>query len=147
MPVVAPTEGGVDHAAFRHARRAVATIERQVAALAADMVAEVRVAPAHRAVQFAGIGVDQQLARIEPQPFRGPIRPVDAIAVELPRADFRQIAVPYLVGIFGQRDAFGLPPAAGVEQAEFDLRRTAGEQGEISAGAVPDGAELVGRSG
>jgi hypothetical protein len=72
---------------------------------------------------------------------------MDAIAVEQPGHGFRQIAVPHLVGVFGQRDAFDLAPAAGFEQAQVDALGVGREQGEIDARAIPRGAEREERPG
>ena len=70
-----------------------------------------------------------------------------AVAVELARPDVGQVAVPDLVGVFGQGDAVGLAPAVGVEQAQFDLGGVGGEQGEIDARSVPGRAARMGQAG
>ncbi len=102
-------------------RRAVAAVERQVLALVADAVAVERVAPAQRPDQVPGVGVEQQLVRVEAVPFFRPVRPVHAVTVEQPGPRLGQVAVPDAVGALAQRDALDLAPAAGVEQAELDL--------------------------
>src|SRR5689334_987210 len=63
--VVVPGEGAFDHSAFRHVAGAVATVEGEVLARAADPVAEQHVAPAELAGQRPRIGVEQELVRIE----------------------------------------------------------------------------------
>ena len=145
--VVAPGEGAVDHAAFRHAARVVAAVERQVFAGRADAVAEMGVRPAERSEQRLGVGVDQQLVGIEAVAGGRLVRAVDAVAVERAGTRFRQVAVPDLVGIFRQRHPVDLAGAGLVEQAQLDLGRIGREQGEIDAEAVPGGAQRVGPAG
>ena len=72
---------------------------------------------------------------------------MDAVAVELARADVRQIAVPDLIGVFGQHHPLELALAAGVEQAQLDLLGVGAEQREIHAPPVEGGAERIGRAG
>ena len=123
-PVVAPGEGRVDDAALRHARRIVAAVERQVLVPVADAVAEMRVAPAQVARRVLGVGIDQQLVRVEAVAVlrartdraRGSRRAARAA----PRADSSARS--------GRSarcnvDALQLAPAARVEQAQLDLAR------------------------
>ncbi len=142
--VVAPGEGAVDHAAFRHAARVVAAVERQVFAGRADPVAEMGVGPAERSEQRLGVGVDQQLVGVEAVAGGRLVGAVDPVAVERAGARFRQIAVPDLVRVFRQRHPVDLAGAGLVEQAQLDPGRIGREQGEIDAEAVPGGAERIG---
>ena len=64
----------------------------------ADAVAEMRIVPAQLAEQRLGVGVDQQLVRVEAVAVRRVVGAVHAVAVELARPHVRQIAVPDLVG-------------------------------------------------
>ena len=70
---------------------------------------------------------------------------VHAVAVDRAGPRVGQIAVPDLVGVFGQLDALELALAVVVEQAELDLGRVGREQREIDAEPVPGGAERKGR--
>ena len=72
----------------------------------------------------------------------GLIRPVHAIAVELPGADAGKMPVPDIAGSLRQRDARNL--AAGVEQAQLDLLRMGGEQGEVRSAIVDGRPEACG---
>ena len=54
------------------------------------------------------IGVEQQLVRIEAMALLRLVRPVHAVAVDRAGPRVRQIAVPDLVGVLGQLDAFEL---------------------------------------
>ena len=74
----------------------------------------------------------------------GLVRSMDAIAVDGSRPRIRQVAVPDLVGVFGQGYPLDLTIAPGVEQAELDLGRVRGKQGEVDAEPVPCRAERVG---
>ena len=65
MMVVVPAEGSLDDAAFRHLPRAVAAVEGEVFARAADAIAVHDIAPAQLPGQRLGIGVEQQLVGVE----------------------------------------------------------------------------------
>ena len=119
----APGEGLVDHDRLRHAARIVAPIEGEIGARVAGAIAEMRVAPHQPPGQPLGIGIDQELVRIETKAPLRIIGAVHAIAVELARYDVVEIAVPDILGPLGQRDALELAPALAVEQAELDLCR------------------------
>ncbi|MNT14047.1 hypothetical protein D3C72_1490370 [compost metagenome] len=80
-------------------------------------VAEQRVAPVHLAVQLAGVGVQQQLVRIEAVPILGIVGTVGAVAVHQAGLGVRQVAMPDLVGAFRQIEAAQFLAALGVEQA------------------------------
>ena len=56
--------GSIDPA-LGHAGGVVAAVEREVLVAVADAVAEVRVAPAQRADDILGVGIEQQLVRVE----------------------------------------------------------------------------------
>ena len=60
-----PGEGGIDHAAFLHERRAVARVEGFVLVGVIEPVAEQFRAPAQLADQLLRIGIDHKLVRIE----------------------------------------------------------------------------------
>ncbi len=63
---VAPVEWQVlDHHGLGHGRRAVAPVQGQVGAGVVQAVAEQRIAPVDRTGELAGVGVQQQLVRVE----------------------------------------------------------------------------------
>lgn len=140
----APVEDLVDDDGLRHAAGIVAPIERQIFALAPRAVAEMRVAPHHPAGDPLGVGVEQQLVRIEAMAVVRLIRTVHAIAVKLSRRNVVEIAVPDVLGSFRQRDAFELAPALAVEQAEFDAGGVGRKQREIRAPPIPCCAQAMG---
>src|SRR5260221_12430589 len=73
------------------------------------------------------------------------VRSVDAIPVELPRADIGQIAVPHLVRALRQPDLRGLRGVILVrEQAQLHAARVLGEEREVDAGPVPRGSQWIG---
>ena len=69
------------------------------------------------------------------------VRPIDAIAVAQAGPRVGDVAVPDLIGVLGKREPVQLAPAALVEQAELDLFRVRGKEGEVNAFAVPGRAE------
>src|SRR5690606_13596030 len=84
-----------------------------------------------------GVGVEEELVRIEAVPRLRLVGPMNPVAVHLPRASLRQIAMEDLVGVFRQLDPLDLPLSVDVEKAELDLRGVCGEQGEIYAAPIP----------
>ena len=74
---------------------------------------------------------------VEAMALGGTIRAVDAIAVDLARAGIGQIAVPHLVRVFRQLDAFDFLLALQIEQTEFHLGGVRREQGEVDTQAIP----------
>ena len=123
-------KAGVDDAALEIERGAVAGVEGQVIT-GFDLVAEQRRVPLQLSHQLLGVGIEQKLVRIEAVASSGLVGAMHAIAVDRAGARVRKVAVPDFVGVLGQADAFDLPLDAGVEQAELDLGRVGGEQGEI----------------
>ncbi len=122
---------------------AVAFVEGEVVA-GLDLVAEQGRVPVDMADHLPRIGIDQELAGIEAMPCRGLVVAVHAIAVDRAGPRIRQVAVPDLVGVFGQGDPLDLAVAPGIEQAELDLGRMRREQGEVDAEPVPCRTERVG---
>ena len=136
---------GIDHHAFRHEGRAVALVEGQVVHRL-HRVAEDRGIPVQLAGMGAGVGIEQQLVGIEAVPRVRLVGAVDAVAVDGAGPDLGQVAVPDLVGVFGQLDALDLLVAGAVEQADLDLGGVGREEREIGALAVPGRAAREGRA-
>ena len=147
VPVVGPSVGLIDHDGLEHRARVVALVERQVLALVADAIGQMRVGPGELAAEPLAIGVNQKLVRIEAVAGFGIVGPVHAIAVELAGLRVGQVAVPDILGALRQRDAVDLVPPGLVEQAQFDLLGGAGEQREVGAATVPGGAKRMRRAG
>jgi hypothetical protein len=145
--VPVPIKAGIDHLALEHAGRAVAAAEAQILAGAADAVTELGIAPLDGADNRFGVGVQQQLVRIEAVSLLRPIRTMDPVAVQLARTHFRQIGMPDLVGLLAQLDALLFLSPAVVKQAQLDLVGVLGEQGEIDSLSVPGGAQGIGFAG
>ncbi len=140
-PVVAPRERRVDDRGQRRVRGVVAIVE---AVRCADREAEHAVVPAHVPADRLGVGIEDQLGRVEPVALTQVVRPVDAVAIELAGPDLGEVPVPDLLGALPQRDAVRLFPRVGrVEQAQLDGRSVLGEQREVDADAIPGGAERV----
>lgn len=75
------------------------------------------VAPDQAAGELLGIGVEQQLVRIETMAVFRLIRPVHAIAIELARRDVVEIAVENVLVVLRQFDALEFAAALAIEQA------------------------------
>jgi len=89
--VLAPGEDVVHDHRTRHERRAVLVL---LLAVAAGRRTEYGVVQPQLAVDSSRVGVEQQLARVEPLAPRGVERAVDPVAVAGRRADLRDVAVP-----------------------------------------------------
>ena len=74
------------------------------------------------------------------------IRTVDAIPVHGSGADALDIAMPDLVGIFGQLDALFFGLALRVEEAELDFGCVRRKERKVDAVAVPDCTSRVRRT-
>jgi hypothetical protein len=139
-----PIKAGIDHLALEHAGCAVATAEAQVLPGAADAVTELGIAPGDGADNRLGVGVEQQLVRIEPVPLLRPVRTMDPVAVQLAGTQFGQVGMPDLIGLLAQLEALLFVSSAAIKQAQLDLIRVLGEQGKIDPFAVPRGAQGIG---
>ncbi len=111
----APCEGFVDDDALRYSTRVVPPVEREVCPGAAGAIPEMRVAPDEAPGELLGIGIDEELVRIEAQSPLGLIRAMDPVTVELSRRDIIEVAVPDILGAFRQRDALDLAATVTVE--------------------------------
>ncbi|GJE83266.1 hypothetical protein CJNNKLLH_4637 [Methylorubrum thiocyanatum] len=131
--------GAGDHAAGQEGG-AVAPVDLILAGTAATVAVE-RVVPADAAGDLAGIGVEDELGRVEAMAggrIPGAEHPE---AVELTRQQAVQVAVEDVVGPAGQTDRARFVPRAGLEQAEIDPGRVLREEGEVDAAAVEMRAE------
>ena len=87
--------------ALWHEGRAVALVERQIRALAADGIAEERGIPLEFTNLGARIRIEHELVRIEAMSGFGRVRPMHAIPVHLAGAYVGNIAVPDFIAVFG----------------------------------------------
>jgi hypothetical protein len=142
-PVVSPGEGRLHHLALGHARGVVPLVEGQILLFGAEPVAEVRVTPVQVTDRGLGVGVEQQLVRVEAVALFGVVGSVDPVAVELAEPPVGQVAVPLLVGALPHLDALDLCLARRVEEAELDLLGVLGEEGEVDPLPVPGRPERV----
>src|SRR5690606_12548389 len=125
---------------FLHERRTVALVESEIVARGADLIAEKLVRPLELPHQRFRVRIENELVRIEAMALRGLVRAVHAIGIDGAGARVGKVAVPDLIGVFGQDDALELALACGVEKTKLDFRRVRREQREIDAEAVPRGA-------
>src|SRR5262249_13544359 len=87
------------------------------------------------------VGIEEEFGRIEAVAVMRRIRPIDAIAIALPRLELGHIPVPHRIGAGGERQTQPLIRTLwGVKEAEVDARSMGGEQGEIHPRAIPGGA-------
>jgi hypothetical protein len=141
--ILTPGKSGFDDPALWDVARVVAPVKREILARAAEAVAEDGVAPPNPTLERLGVGVDQQLVRVEPMAIGGIVGPVNAVAVKQARTGIRQISVPDLVGIFRKHDARLLMAAGAIEQAQLDLLGMRRKDREIDALTVPSGPKRV----
>ncbi len=141
--ILTPGESGFDDPALWDIARVVAPVKRQILARAADAVGKDSVAPTNSALECFGVGVDQQLVRIEPMAIGGIVGPVNAVAVKQARTGIRQIGVPDFVSIFRKHDPRLLMAAGAIEQAQLDLLGMGRKDREVDALTVPSGPKRV----
>ena len=115
-PIVERKRAAARNHAFGHERRAVGPALDEVAALGADLVSEQAVVPDQRPRIGFRIRIEEKLVAVEAMSVARHVGAMDSIAVALTRPEFRHVAVPDLIGVFGQRDTVRLR-AALVEQA------------------------------
>ena len=144
--IIAPVKAVVGDNCLEHARGAVATIEGEIGARRVHPVPEQCIRPAQRPGDLAGIGVEQQLVRVETMTLLRRIRAMRAIAVNEPGVRIGKIAVPNLIGVFRQHELCDLAAAGRIEQAEIDALGAGGEHGKVHAQPVPGGAKRVRRA-
>ncbi|HEX2411906.1 MAG TPA: hypothetical protein VHJ39_12125 [Solirubrobacteraceae bacterium] len=140
--IALPVEVRADHDRLWHERRAVDVVGRGLRIL--EAVAEQRLVPTYRSVDGDGVGVEQELRRIAADASAWIVRPVDAVAVALPRADVGRVAVPHPRRHLGEGRA-GLG-AVVVEEAELDQLGGLREDREVGPYAVVVRAERKRRS-
>ena len=143
-PVVAPSEGWIDHRALAACRaRCRAGRSDRSSRLCPTRVAEERVAPAQRADDALGVGIEQQLVRVEAVAFVAAGRARTRDSRRAARARLGQVAVPDLVGVLAQRDALhSRRPLASKRHSSTRLG-VLREQREVDAFAVPRGAARI----
>ena len=143
--IACPVEVAVDHDGFGDAVGGVLVVALEVIA-AGDVVGEDGGLPVDVASDGLGVGVDEELGRVEAVAlFRLP-RAVDAIAVALAGLDVADETVPDVGGALVQGDAVSLV-ALFVKEADRDaggVLRIQGEVGSLGAGC---GAQGIGASG
>ncbi len=144
-PVTLPVEERVDHDAVRHVRPGVVVVAR---VRVAEVVAEQGLVPVDLAAGCLGVGVEEQLVGVAPQPAGRVPRTVDAVAVALPGLHRRQVAVPDEGVHLGELDPLLRELLAlAVDEAQLDPLGDLAEQGEVRAAPVEGRAQRVGRSG
>ncbi len=141
--VDAPVEERVVDHPPGHVRRAVGGVGLIVVV---EVVGEAGRVPVDLALDRLGVGVEEQLAGVAPQPLLRLPRAVDPVAVALARADIGQVRVPAVAVDLRQLDPL-LAAALGVvavQQAQLDALGDAAEEREVGPGAVVGGAQRVG---
>ena len=145
-PVVGPVEAVVGDDGLQHARRAVAAIEGEVAARRIHPIAVERIGRTQLAGDAPGIGIEQQLVRVEAMAVLRLVRPVGAIAVDQAGARVGQVAVPDLVGAFRQRRSARSRAGPTDRRGRARSGGMGGEHREVGAEPVPGGAQRIGRA-
>jgi hypothetical protein len=118
-------------------------IKRQINLRRSYAVSEHRVVPL--AGQCLGVGIDQQLVRMNRRPLPGSEIPWTPISVKLTRTQVRHVHVPNLVRLLEHGNPCGLVPGVGaLEEAELHTARTGGIERQVDALPIPGGAKRVG---
>src|SRR6185437_14457831 len=112
-----PVERFIDDGCFWHSARVVTPVEGQILARAPGAVSEVCVAPDQPPADSFGVGIEQQLVRIEAVPSLWVVGTIDAVTVELTGRNIIQMTVPDAFGMLGQCNAFDLSAPLAVKQA------------------------------
>ena len=105
------------------------------------VVAKLLVTPFKLSHRFTGVGVQQQLGRIETVPLFGLPRAMGAQPVDQARLCVRQVTVPYVLGAGGQKIAGCFDFAVGVKQAQLDGTCVGREDRKVDTFAVPVGTQ------
>ena len=145
--VVAPGKGRVGHDAFGHEARAVAGVQAKVGIARRGGIGVKRVRPTRVPGQLPGVGVDQQLVRVEAVAFMRGEGTVRAQTVKLAGHQAGNAAMPDAPGAFRQRHARNLALPVRAKKADVDLRRMVGKDGEIYPVSIKGRAQRAGASG
>ncbi len=132
-PVVSPVEVRVDDDRVHGVQPGVQALDAVL--ILAEAVRVQRLVAVGHALDGLGVGVEQQLARVAPQPPLGVVGAVHAEAVPLPGLDAGQVAVVDVPVGLRHLDPLALPSGV-VQQAEFHLRRHLGEHREVGPAPV-----------
>src|SRR5215831_5319865 len=135
--LASPSEGGVDHPAFRNKGGAVPLVKAEVLVGMVEGVGEQLRAPFEAANELLGVGIDQQLVRVEAVSGFGFVWSIGAVTIADARPCRGQVAVPNLVGVFRQLDALELGSAIAVEEADLDPCGVGGKYREVDAEPIP----------
>jgi len=136
-PIVPPVEDRIDYHRSHHVRRAVQRAGPQRGET--ELVSEHGLVPADRAVHRLGVRIQEQLVRIAHLSLDRIPRPMDPIAIVLPRANTEHVAVPDEAINLGERDPRFVPGR--IKQAEVHSHGDLREQGEVSAPFLPRSAQ------
>jgi hypothetical protein len=123
-----PVEGLVHHQRLGHIWCAVQLVEREIGLIRPDGVAEAGVVPLEQSHEAARVRIGQQLVGVEAMALPGSVGTMHAVAIDAAGRHALEIAVPDLVGVLGQCDAFELGLAVGIEDAQLHLGRIARKQ-------------------
>ena len=141
-----PVECGAGNDGLGHRRRRIATVEGQILAARRHAIGVKRVGPPQIAGDLLGIWIEQQLVGVEPMAVLRLVAPVRTKTVDQPRSRTGQVAVPHLISPFGQLEPRQFLATRFVENAQIDLVRIGGKDGEINPQPVECGAQGVRRA-
>ena len=142
--VAGPRHAGLGHDGPRQRRRRVVRVTDQLAG-GGELVPPQAVMPAHRAIDEAGVGVEQQLGGIEQVAGFGHERPVGAQPIPSAGTGARHVGVPDAFLLAGHDDTGGL--TIGRPQLEHEPGRVRGPDPESGACPIPRSPEGPGHGG
>ena len=105
--IVTPGKRRIDDHGQGSEGRVAPIVEREILRGITNAIAKHGVGPRQVAADGLRIRIQNDFVGVKAMAFVGRVRPVDTIAVELPRRNIGQVAVPDLVGVFGKRNARG----------------------------------------
>src|SRR6266545_7255086 len=137
--VMLPGKRRVDHETLREVRSAVAPITTEIRfGVGPERIAKEGLVPPYPAGNGLGVGIKEELGRVEAMAVLWGIGTVYTIAIALPRTETGHIPVPDIIRAGWQRDAQILVGTLrGVEEAEINPRSMLGEQRKIHPSAIP----------
>ena len=142
--IAAPMNPILDHHRFRHGKGRIPGVIAQIPARRPDAVAHQRIRPAQPSVMGAGIGVQQQLVRVEAVAIFRRIGAMGTKAVALPRPHPVHPHVPDIAIPFAKQHPGHFLAAILGKQAQFDQMGMRRKHREIDASGIDAGPHRPG---
>jgi hypothetical protein len=142
--VFPPVEGFVDDDGLGHPRCRISMRRGQVLVFVVYLVGQDLRPPVDVSVDRLGVGIDEQLDRVEALSLRRPVGTIHSVAVALARTYPREVTMPHEGARLGEGHA--QLALLVIEETQLHARRLLGEDREVRPPSVPGGAQRVGDS-